>query len=223
MRIVSWELHRIVGEAICGFSSKDIDRLIDAFPGHDASRYDANALVELYRKIKGRYGDKGVCYMVLHHFLDRLKDIIVSLVSKFETFENVQNVCTSFADTAFERLVRDDKNILTCMYSVECFNVCFSDTVPRRVFEELWSWIDHVLQELRSKWRKVLFAILIDKDFESTFRRAMYAAAMRGLSKAYRIVWGTYRGSLAEAQRDIEVYIHKALELYRKLIECYKP
>ena len=76
--MVSWSSHRVVGQVICGTYYTSIDELIDNALGHDSSRYDIEKLYKLYKTVKQRYGEQGLCYAVLHHYIDRLSDIIAS-------------------------------------------------------------------------------------------------------------------------------------------------
>jgi len=73
-------IHRVVGERICGFSSEEIDRLIDSSEQHDASRYSCSHLLAHAKQVLSRYGDKGLCYLVLHHYLDKFMNIVFGRV-----------------------------------------------------------------------------------------------------------------------------------------------
>jgi hypothetical protein len=73
-------VHRVVGERICGFSSEEIDRLIDSSEQHDASRYSCSHLLAHAKQVLSRYGDKGLCYSVLHHYLDKFMNIVFGRV-----------------------------------------------------------------------------------------------------------------------------------------------
>lgn len=93
----SHAVHRLVGLRVCGFYSESIDRLVDkptltaratlrcgaspfsyvrAESGHDLSRYCCAALFELSEEILRTYGEKGLCYLILHHYLDKLSSVV---------------------------------------------------------------------------------------------------------------------------------------------------
>jgi hypothetical protein len=101
--VFSHGVHRIIGERICGFSSSLIDELIDGYvrvndldekvrssgalyfdlidephwsKTHDASRISCNELFEQIEIVYSRFGDKGLCYYVLHHYLDKFSNIL---------------------------------------------------------------------------------------------------------------------------------------------------
>ena len=101
--IVSHSVHRIIGERICGFSSPLIDGLIDGYvrvndldekvrssgalyfdlidelhwsKTHDIARISCNELFEQIEIVYSRFGDKGLCYYVLHHYLDKFSNIL---------------------------------------------------------------------------------------------------------------------------------------------------
>ncbi len=73
----SHRVHEIVGKMICHFSSKYIDVLIDGERGgHDKGRRDCGKLLEQATEIRNKYGENGLCYYVLHHYLDKIVSII---------------------------------------------------------------------------------------------------------------------------------------------------
>ena len=71
----SHKIHAIVGKLICDFSSRDIDELIDSYK-HDLSRIYCKEFFEQATTIYEKYGSKGICYLALHHYLDKLSSII---------------------------------------------------------------------------------------------------------------------------------------------------
>jgi len=72
----SHRVHRIVGNIICGFSFKDIDVLIDKRGRHDVGRMDCGELLKQVAKVYSKYGEQGLCYYVLHHYLDKIDSLI---------------------------------------------------------------------------------------------------------------------------------------------------
>jgi hypothetical protein len=73
----------IVGERICGFSSEEIDRLVDAAKLHDASRYSCRYLLDHAKLVSMTFGDKGLCYFILHHYLDKFMNILYGRVQHY--------------------------------------------------------------------------------------------------------------------------------------------
>jgi hypothetical protein len=108
-------VHRVVGERICGFSSEEIDRLVDevtwvdikalerrrkpksideivenyamgiaGFPrppitivsDHDLSRISCRDLLDEAKEVVTKFGEKGLCYYILHHYLDKFEHIL---------------------------------------------------------------------------------------------------------------------------------------------------
>jgi hypothetical protein len=108
-------VHRVVGERICGFSSEEIDRLVDkvtwvnvkalerrrkpksideivenyamgiaGFPrppitivsDHDLSRISCRELLDKAKEVVTKFGEKGLCYYILHHYLDKFEHIL---------------------------------------------------------------------------------------------------------------------------------------------------
>jgi len=115
MFMPSHTVHRAVGERICGFSSEEIDRLVDevtwvdvkalerrrrpksideivenyamgiaGFPrppitivsDHDLSRIRCRDLLDEAKEVVTKFGEKGLCYYILHHYLDKFEDIL---------------------------------------------------------------------------------------------------------------------------------------------------
>ena len=101
--VVSHSVHRIIGERICGFSSPLIDGLIDGYvcvndldekvrssealhfdlidelhrsKTHDVARISCSELFEQAGIVYSKFGDKGLCYYVLHHYLDKFMNIL---------------------------------------------------------------------------------------------------------------------------------------------------
>jgi len=96
-------VHRIIGERICEYSNPVIDELIDGYISieklnetvessrtlyldlfgeshqgekHDAARTSCSDLFKQVEAIHSRFGDKGLCYYILHHYLDKLPNIL---------------------------------------------------------------------------------------------------------------------------------------------------
>jgi len=116
--IVSWNLHKVWGNVICSFYSEDIDRLVDSTGAHDASRYSIENLEEAVDYVKSRYEEKGLCYFVLHHYLDRLVDILTSTLSDYYElyvygFRSLEDAYRDVQDEALNTLMCDPKNVLT--------------------------------------------------------------------------------------------------------------
>ncbi|MBC7094873.1 hypothetical protein [Thermococcus sp.] len=79
----SWRVHKKWSKKICGFYSEEIDKLIDNPQHHDAGRYDEKVFLEEIKQVSSKYGEKGVeCYL-LHHLLDKLKDELVGMKSRY--------------------------------------------------------------------------------------------------------------------------------------------
>jgi hypothetical protein len=72
----SHRVHEIVGRLICGFSDRAIDMIIDNNYKHDLSRIKCRELFNLASLVLEAYGEKGICYLVLHHYLDKLVSIL---------------------------------------------------------------------------------------------------------------------------------------------------
>ncbi len=67
-----WSLYKKWGRQLLGFADKEIDEIADKCFGHDAGRYDVDALRRSVWVVYSRHGLKGLRYFVLHHYMDRL-------------------------------------------------------------------------------------------------------------------------------------------------------
>jgi len=72
----SHRIHEIVGRLLCGYSSSKIDDLIDSGNHHDAGRNECAALLEQSIEVFRKHGEKGLCYYILHHYLDKIETLI---------------------------------------------------------------------------------------------------------------------------------------------------
>ncbi len=109
--MVSWSSHRELGLLICGAYYPDIDKLIDVKP-HDLSIYNAVEFIKQYRYVKTVYGEKGICYFILHHYIDRLVDILSQDLSYF-IIQPPPDICNEFNKRIYDKLLNDPKNVLT--------------------------------------------------------------------------------------------------------------
>ena len=77
----SWATHNEVCEKLLGFYEREIDEIVDFKLGHDSSRYDAGKLAEAVNIVEKKYSELGLKQLILHHYLDRIQDLIVSYKS----------------------------------------------------------------------------------------------------------------------------------------------
>ena len=153
--MVSWSSHRVIGQVICGTYYTSIDELIDNALGHDSSRYDIEKLYELYKTVKCRYGEQGLCYAVLHHYIDRLSDIIASEFSNMVQLVQYINsidknrVCELFIEDIRSRLLLDPKNIFNLIYVGD----------PRRLLDALYLFYSGKRKRrTRSTWEDIILS-----------------------------------------------------------------
>lgn len=78
----SGEVHRKIGFLLLNFYDPEVDKLIDCDPDHDATRYDLDKAIILIEQILKR-DDNRVRYAMLHHYLDRLVDLLVSEILRY--------------------------------------------------------------------------------------------------------------------------------------------
>ena len=116
----SWYTHRVIGGRVCGYYNSDIDGIVDGVGGggHDVSRYDVGGFAEAVEYVRASFGEGGLCYFILHHYLDRLLDILVmSLVRVFESYKSNPTTSREAAlqvkGMVGELLAKDPSNVLS--------------------------------------------------------------------------------------------------------------
>lgn len=212
--MVSWRLHELFGREVCGFSSREIDWVVDSSSGHDASRYSADELLRLVDWVYKRYGEKGVCYMVLHHFLDRAVDAVVSLITIYEAYKSSADVCEDFAKDTYGRLIMDEKNILAKYYRD-------SSTIPGAL-QVLKEQVGFVLKELQKHWKSVLLEILTDKDLVNLYKAIIARAGKIGSQIYRRVLISRITGKpIVEPGEQIEQDLKGLTRFHMTLINCY--
>jgi hypothetical protein len=65
-----------VGRLVCGYYSDEIDGIIDRHLAHDRARMSCDTLFSQARAVLGKHGERGLCYYVLHHYLDKVENIV---------------------------------------------------------------------------------------------------------------------------------------------------
>ncbi len=78
----SHRVHEMVGQLICNFSSGAIDSLIDNTHQHDMGRINCKVLLEQVTKVYEDHGGGGICYYILHHYLDKIESVIRGRVDR---------------------------------------------------------------------------------------------------------------------------------------------
>jgi hypothetical protein len=77
----SHKVHAIVGKLVLGFSAKEIDDIVDRYK-HDLSRISCREFFNQVSIIYKKYGEKGISYFVLHHYLDKLTSVMRGRMTK---------------------------------------------------------------------------------------------------------------------------------------------
>lgn len=171
----SWKVHRKWGEILFKYYNHEIDKLIDIRESHDAGRYDPETLDRQLRYVANQYGDNGVWYYLLHHFLDRAYDTLLSEVStglgyiflKYQGRRPSKSLCFSRYETDLSpkefagRLCKNFLNALRRDLSV------LLKVAP----EETEFFFDYFKDELAIC--ALLFSILNDRDFINKLWRAL--------------------------------------------------
>lgn len=178
----SWATHRVIGELICGFHAHQIDRLVDQTFGHDASRYDADILIEVVESVYADYGEKGLCYFVLHHYLDRLADILVGEAAEAYERRILMGARSDYAEikeAVSRRLVCDPKNLLTLFIVDDPKKVSlalrvFYDRKKRRRIKAWEDKLQAAYSKLAKYERKEIVRLAIKRVLEGIYEHLDY-------------------------------------------------
>jgi len=205
----TWVLHRLWGERICSYYSSKIDRLVDRDFGHDSSRYDVEVLKKAVDIAISKHGDRGLCYLILHHYLDRLVDILVSALSEY-AFMDVfgPKVYEDVRSQVYNRLLHAPKNILSALISDNTdlqirIGVSGSESL-QRLRDRVGITVQRVLESIEGSLDCIIHSILIgDPHFKGrltnaiTLKSIAYHPQKRGVEEEKRgaLLQGT-NGSL---------------------------
>ena len=238
-------MHRLLGNSICSFYSTEIDSLIDQASRHDSSRYDVSELERIIRVIRSRYGNKGVCYFILHHYLDRLVDILVSILSRYYESYALENaelseVYRKLREEVYVRLYHDPKNILSLLvsdlqkllstlylvytsrnrsqnrYFEELLRKAYKEISKSKELQEIKDTVKFVLDTLYEALDCVLYSVLLDETFRSSTLNRV------GNTLQVKIARYTHRGSTELAgnllnKEKISMFLSHVLnEAYKK-------
>jgi hypothetical protein len=90
-----------IGRLICGYYSGEIDGIIDRHPVHDRARMSCGTLFSQARAVLGKHGKRGLCYYVLHHYLDKVENIVFGQILSQWSRKHLDE------DGGFERAFKD--------------------------------------------------------------------------------------------------------------------
>jgi hypothetical protein len=204
--VVSHNVHKIIGERICGFSSPLIDGLIDGYVrvsdldekvrstgalhfdlidelhlsrGHDVARISCNELFKQIEVVYSKFGDKGLCYYVLHHYLDKFSNILGGQIlhtlghSLSSDPEWIKNEFLSELERCVEEGYEMEVSVFTVLEAIVEGNVeSFEDLIKytlrfdrytqstrhrkRRLFIHIWEECKSVLTPERAQLAKLI-------------------------------------------------------------------
>jgi len=208
--LVSWRTHALVGDVLFSFHDNRIDRLIDNSLAHDLSRIDIGKLVEVVNKIKSLYpnDERALYYFILHHYLDRLVDMLASeFAFYYDSQQPIEEIYAQLRGTLLDRLYHDPKNVISlAIHDLDTLYGYLAVYHPnRRSDKRVFKWMEilrrayegiraynltwlkryaeHVFLKIKEDFDLVLYYTLCD---ESTLRKVLQSARMRIISKIYR-------------------------------------
>lgn len=114
----SWKVHRIVCRRFCNYYNPEIDSIVDEEDGHDISRYDVERLAKTVEYVRSKHGERGLCQLIVHHYLDRLVDLMIhELVEAYSELDTIdpEVLALQIVDRIMEFLPKDPGNILSLM------------------------------------------------------------------------------------------------------------
>jgi hypothetical protein len=133
--------------------------------GHDASRVSCGVLLSQARLVLGKFGDKGLCYYILHHYLDKFINILVgqilSLYSKYKDRENAFVLVYDELISSFNEIIRRGYETETSTFKAL---ELILDKGFKDAYEDAWKALINVLDlnaDYKSSTRSTKSAIMI--------------------------------------------------------------
>jgi hypothetical protein len=199
-------VHRVVGERICGFSSEEIDKLVDEETRadaaqelyrlyrrywiqpasiHDLGRVSCSTLLADAENVVTKFGEKGLCYYILHHYLDRFEHILSGqLLNRYGlgvTAEDIPDAVKHLKELIkegyeletstinaliliFEKGIKTEQDLLTYEHNI-IYRVYRSKETRRkkaRELEELWQDCIFTIRPSNEQLAKSIVKIAID-------------------------------------------------------------
>ncbi len=238
----SWKAHREIGKLICNFYSSEIDKLIDKPELHDASRYDIGELEKIVKEVKEKYGEKGLHYLALHHYVDRLADILVRELSDgYESYvngEDIKDIFLSIREFSLALLRIDPKNIFSLLiYDFETIKQKIGVLYPklkgkrrRELIErlksayeklqtsntllELRSVVLSVLKRIEQNFDYICLRILMDESFNSPRFLNRICQSIRMKSASYNYQGLEERAGKLMDQNNLQNFILAIIEMF---------
>jgi hypothetical protein len=196
-------VHRVVGERICSFSSEEIDRLVDEetradaaqelyrrywiqpTSTHDLGRVSCSTLLADAENVVTKFGEKGLCYYILHHYLDKFEHILCGqLLNRYGlgvTAEDIPDAVKHLKELIkegyeletstinaliliFEKGIKTEQDLLTYEHNI-IYRVYRSKETRRkkaRELEELWQDCIFTIRPSNEQSAKSIVKIAID-------------------------------------------------------------
>jgi len=212
----SHKVHAIVGKLVCGFSAKEIDKLVDKKYHHDLSRISCREFFNQASIIYKKYGEKGICYFALHHYLDKLVSIMkgkieVKIASSFPlSFLHSREILLPYEDLEkyLKNLINDIRTGLSNEISVLSLLTIHEQLLDDPRLQKYKFYKKYPRLKEDSELLKVLIENDIDeiiRDYSLIFRRAGYSRrdAKKKASLLFEIASG-YEDAIKNAKENYE-------------------
>jgi hypothetical protein len=125
--------------------------------GHDAGRVSCSVLLSQARLVLEKFGDKGLCYYILHHYLDKFIDILVgqilSLYSKYKDRENA-------FDLVYDELISSFNEIVRRGFEREASTFKALELILDKGFKDAY----------KDAWRALIYVLDLSADYKSSTR-----------------------------------------------------
>jgi hypothetical protein len=184
-----------IGRLICGYYNSEIDETIDRHPAHDKARISCDTLFSQARDVLDKHGEKGLCYYVLHHYLDKIENIIFGQILSQWSKKHLDE------DDGFEKAFKDVVNNLRDFIRMGLE----SEISTLKVVEIM------VLKNIKDFWDLVEYgSALIDKYTSRTRNRKI-----RNLAHLWRDCILTVKGEMDIA----EIIASTSFHVREKIVE----
>jgi len=186
--------------------------------GHDVGRVSCGVLLSQARLVLEKFGDKGLCYYILHHYLDKFINILVgqvlSLYSKYKDRENAFDlVCGELVSSFNEMVRRGFEREVSAFRALELI----LDKGFKDAYRDAWNVLTHVLKlgaDYKSVTRSAKSAVMVavwKNCLDSLVTEDDWRLARRIVEESKRV-----REKLVEDSREVMCILlkHRTIDPY---------
>jgi hypothetical protein len=179
-----------IGRLICGYYSSEIDETIDMHPAHDKARMSCDTLFSQARVVLGKHGERGLCYYVLHHYLDKVENIVFGQILSQWSKKHLDE--DDGFEKAFKDVVGNLRDFVRAGLESEVSTLRAVEVIVLEGVKDFWGFVDYAFAltdryASRTRSRKVHGLLRLWMDcLPAVEREADLAAILASTSRHVR-------------------------------------